>query len=125
MPDQDATPPDSPSAMKFRAAHSASEDAPRSDRTPPASERGRISRTVPDLDPLPVNPTEHDILIRYGTFVAFMMAQWPILADAIDIDREAHARLERMHKSHWVWPLVTGFSLAIALVSIVLQVLRH
>jgi hypothetical protein len=115
--DRDATPADAPFARRMRSEHDMDPRMHQHDSLP-EDQRGRISRVVPELPPLPVNPTIHDVAERYATFAVFMMAQWPLLADAIDVDREAHARLERLHKTHFIWPLVTGFSLALAIVSI-------
>jgi hypothetical protein len=86
-------------------------------------------RHLPDLAPLPQNPTPLDVAVRYGSFAAFLEQWWPALHDRLalvdklqrSVDDLAElvgimrAEMRIRRTASWAWPLATGFLLATTL----------
>jgi hypothetical protein len=84
--------------------------------------RPRLSRTPPELAPLPLSPTAMDVAIRYGSDSAFLRQNWPRLVDAV-VDLQQTVRAQRV--TPWVWPLLCGLFASAAIAAWMPRILAH
>jgi hypothetical protein len=85
-------------------------------------DRPRLSRTPPELAPLPVNPTAMDVAVRYGSDSAFLRQTWPRLVDAV-VELQGAVRSQRA--TPWVWPLLCGLFASAAIAAWLPRILAH
>jgi hypothetical protein len=107
MTDKDDTPADSPMARRLMDTRLSGTD----EREHMNGDRPKLSRTPPELAPLPVNPSALDVAVRYGSDSSWLRANWPKLVDAVT-DLQHAVRMQKV--THWAWPLACGVFAAAA-----------
>lgn len=108
MTNPNDTPPESPTAKRLM-------DTRHSGNGEDSYPKPRLSRTLPPLPPLPLEPTIKDVAWRDGTLASFLHAQWPLLFDELKLVASGLEELKRASRRSYAWPLVTGISVTLAL----------